>query len=93
MEGEISEVSLLVLNSHARLDYRSGKSDHHPHRSDDLSMASMFNSCERTADDWKTLLSNADSRFVMKGVKHPRGSALAVIEVAWKGALVLSPFL
>lgn len=46
-------------------------------------MASMFNSRERSADDWKTLLSDADSRFVLKGVKQPKGSALAVIEVAW----------
>lgn len=40
------------------------KFDSHLHRSDDISMASMFNSSERTAGDWKTLLSNADPRFM-----------------------------
>ncbi|KAF3763274.1 S-adenosyl-L-methionine-dependent methyltransferase [Cryphonectria parasitica EP155] len=54
-------------------------------RSDDLSMVSLFNARERTADEWKLLLVNADPRFVMKGVTQPKGSALAIIEVIWDG--------
>lgn len=54
-------------------------------RSDDLSMASMFNSRERTAHDWEILLSEADPRFTLKGITQPKSSALAVIEVVWDG--------
>ncbi|KAI0424731.1 O-methyltransferase-domain-containing protein [Xylaria sp. FL1042] len=53
-------------------------------RSDDLSMASMFNSKERTASEWKDLLVSADPRFVMRSVVHPNGSALGIIEVVWE---------
>ncbi|KAF3003297.1 hypothetical protein E8E14_007415 [Neopestalotiopsis sp. 37M] len=36
-----------------------------------------------TIDDWKTLLSQADGRFVLENVIEPKGSALAILEVAW----------
>ncbi|KAF2963098.1 hypothetical protein GQX73_g10465 [Xylaria multiplex] len=53
-------------------------------RSDDLTMASMFNSKERTVSEWKDLLISADPRFVMRSVVHPNGSALGIIEVVWE---------
>lgn len=46
-------------------------------------MASVFNARERTADEWRALLADADPRFRMKGVVQPEGSALAIIEVVW----------
>lgn len=53
-------------------------------RADDLSMASVFNSRERTADEWEKLLVSADPRFVMRKVIRPKGSALQIIEVVWE---------
>ncbi|KAJ2981742.1 hypothetical protein NUW58_g6609 [Xylaria curta] len=53
-------------------------------RSDDLTMASVFNPRERTADAWRELLLAADHRFMMNSVTRPRGSALAIMEVIWK---------
>ncbi|KAF7534727.1 hypothetical protein G7054_g5962 [Neopestalotiopsis clavispora] len=52
-------------------------------RAADLSMTALFNAQDRTIDDWKTLLSQADSRFVLENVIEPKGSALAILEVAW----------
>ncbi|KAI1360612.1 O-methyltransferase-domain-containing protein [Xylaria arbuscula] len=52
-------------------------------RADDLSMAAIFNSRERTVDEWRKLLSVADSRFMMKRVIHPKGSMLAILEIIW----------
>lgn len=47
-------------------------------------MASVFNSRERTADEWEKLLAAADPRFVMLKVIRPKGSALQIIEVVWE---------
>lgn len=46
-------------------------------------MASVFNARERSADEWRSLLVDADPRFMMKEVIQPRGSALAIIEIIW----------
>jgi hypothetical protein len=46
-------------------------------------MTALFNAQDRTINDWKTLLSQADSRFVLENVIEPKGSALAILEVAW----------
>ncbi|KAI0869651.1 S-adenosyl-L-methionine-dependent methyltransferase [Hypoxylon argillaceum] len=50
-------------------------------RSSDLDMAAVFNSQERTLQDWKTLLLEANPRFVVNATKEPKGSALGIIEV------------
>lgn len=52
-------------------------------RSFDLDMAAAFNAQERTLGEWESLFSAADSRFVLKGVTEPEGSALGIIEVVW----------
>ncbi|KAI0964901.1 S-adenosyl-L-methionine-dependent methyltransferase [Xylaria arbuscula] len=50
-------------------------------RSNDLDMAAVFNSKERSLKEWKTLVSEADPRFAVGEVKEPKGSALGTIEV------------
>lgn len=53
-------------------------------RSNDLSLAASFNSRDRSAAEWKALLQEADSRFVLKSVAEPKGSALGILEVVWE---------
>lgn len=48
-------------------------------------MTAIFNSQERTIDEWTALLTHADTRFVLKGVIEPKGSALGIMEVVWGG--------
>jgi hypothetical protein len=48
-------------------------------------MQAIFNSRERTTNEWKALFLEADPRFEFIGVKEPEGSALAVIDVRWNG--------
>ncbi|KAM7187060.1 6-hydroxytryprostatin B O-methyltransferase, partial [Naviculisporaceae sp. PSN 640] len=55
-------------------------------RSEDLNMAAIFNSRERTLREWKALFRQADERFVFKGMNKPKGSALTVMEVVWTGS-------
>lgn len=52
-------------------------------RAEDLNMGAVFNSRERTVSEWATLLTDADPRFLLKGVTQPKGSALGIIEVIW----------
>lgn len=52
-------------------------------RASDVHMANLFNGQERTADEWKALLAEADPRFVVTRVVEPKGSALGIIEVVW----------
>ncbi|KAF4633293.1 hypothetical protein G7Y89_g4831 [Cudoniella acicularis] len=54
-------------------------------RAEDLNMGAVFNSRERTVNEWAVLLKDADPRFVLKGVTEPKGSALGIIEVIWDG--------
>ncbi|RYP67312.1 hypothetical protein DL770_008641 [Monosporascus sp. CRB-9-2] len=54
-------------------------------RAADLNMAAIFNAQERTVEEWKALLTEADSRFKLTKVIQPRGSALAILEVVWEG--------
>ncbi|KAI1323781.1 S-adenosyl-L-methionine-dependent methyltransferase [Xylariaceae sp. FL0255] len=53
-------------------------------RSADLNMAAMFNGKERSSSEWKDLLASADSRFVLKQINEPAGSALAIIDARWE---------
>ncbi|KAH9883976.1 O-methyltransferase-domain-containing protein [Xylariomycetidae sp. FL2044] len=52
-------------------------------RAGDLSMTALFNSRDRSAGDWKALLSEADPRFILMSVIQPSGSALAILDVHW----------
>lgn len=45
---------------------------------------SMSNSHERELSDWKALFASADKRFRWEGLVEPKGSNLALIEVAWE---------
>ena len=49
----------------------------------DLAMKHTFNSKERDADEWESLLQTADSRFHLKSIKSAPGSFLSLIEVSW----------
>ncbi|KAI0421903.1 S-adenosyl-L-methionine-dependent methyltransferase [Xylaria grammica] len=55
------------------------------HRSFDLTMAALFNGSERTVDEWRSLLAQADKRFVLTKTIQPPSSALAIMEVVWDG--------
>lgn len=46
-------------------------------------MNTIFNSKERTRDDWVALLNQADSRFKLKSIVTPPHASLSVIEVVW----------
>ncbi|KAI0888674.1 S-adenosyl-L-methionine-dependent methyltransferase [Annulohypoxylon maeteangense] len=54
-------------------------------RSADLNMGAIFNARERTVTEWKALITEADTRFLLKQVIQPKGSALAIMEVLWDG--------
>lgn len=47
-------------------------------------MANLFNGQERTVEEWKDLLKEADPRFVVQKVVEPKGSALGILEVVWR---------
>ncbi|KAI0871506.1 sterigmatocystin 8-O-methyltransferase [Hypoxylon argillaceum] len=52
-------------------------------RAADLSMTALFNARDRTANDWRALFSEADSRFLLKSVIQPAGSGLAILDLRW----------
>ncbi|XDG04424.1 hypothetical protein ABKA04_004039 [Annulohypoxylon sp. FPYF3050] len=52
-------------------------------RSFDMSMGASFNSYERSLDEWKALLSEADPRFTFQKVSGAKDSALSIIEFIW----------
>ncbi|KAI1275240.1 O-methyltransferase-domain-containing protein [Xylaria sp. FL0933] len=52
-------------------------------RAADLSMTTLFNARDRNSEDWRALFSEADSRFVLKSVIQPAGSALAILDLRW----------
>ena len=53
-------------------------------RSLDLCMMTMFNSKERTVEEWEGLFRMADGRFRIRGAERPRVSLLWVIEAEWE---------
>ncbi len=53
-------------------------------RSMDLAMLEFHNAKERDADDWASLLHEADRNFHLVAIKQPLGSRLSVIEVCWR---------
>lgn len=52
-------------------------------RSMDMIMMSLFNSRERSKQDWEKLFADADSRFQQVKVWQPAGSQLGLIEATW----------
>ena len=53
-------------------------------RSLDLCMMTMFNSKERTVEEWERLFRTADGRFRFLGATRPRESLLWIIEAEWE---------
>jgi 6-hydroxytryprostatin B O-methyltransferase len=53
-------------------------------RARDMTMIQAFNSKERDLDDWKNLLVLANPNLALVNVIQPFGSAMAVLEVAFK---------
>lgn len=50
----------------------------------DLTMLEIGNAKERDLDEWKALFQQADTRFVLKDVQQPPGSALSILEFIWE---------
>jgi hypothetical protein len=48
-------------------------------------MGALFNARERTVNEWRALVTEADTRFQLKQVIQPKGSTLAIMEVVWGG--------
>lgn len=63
------------------------------YRSFDLTLMTVFNSRDRSANDWKTLLGMADSRFEFirswtpkpSSKETPQGAMYGVVEARWAG--------
>ncbi|KAK1759952.1 S-adenosyl-L-methionine-dependent methyltransferase [Echria macrotheca] len=53
-------------------------------RCKDIAMMSMFNSKERTMDEWKELVTKADARFRLKSVVQLPASPMGVLEFTWE---------
>ncbi|KAE8152737.1 S-adenosyl-L-methionine-dependent methyltransferase [Aspergillus avenaceus] len=54
-------------------------------RSLDLCMMGMFNSNERTVEEWKEIFAEADSRFKLVNVSRPNSASLLwVLEIVWE---------
>ncbi|KAI8629700.1 putative O-methyltransferase [Xylariaceae sp. FL1651] len=54
-------------------------------RAMDVTMLEIANAKERSMDEWKGLIEQADRRFTLKGMVQPSGSRLAILEVEWQG--------
>ena len=52
-------------------------------------MLELFNSKERDAGDWSSLLRQADERFRLVDIKRPSRSKLSFIEIIWEGHEIL----
>lgn len=51
----------------------------------DVTMMEIGNAKERSEEEWKRVVEEADGRFAWKGVKTPEGSRLSVMEWEWVG--------
>ncbi|USP77674.1 hypothetical protein yc1106_04948 [Curvularia clavata] len=51
----------------------------------DLTMVEIGNAKERSLDEWKALLEEADGRFKFHDFYHPSGSNLGIVEAVWEG--------
>lgn len=48
-------------------------------------MATFFNAQERTAREYKLLLTATDKRYVVDAIRRPRGSTMSIVKVGWSG--------
>ncbi|OGM47206.1 hypothetical protein ABOM_003990 [Aspergillus bombycis] len=78
--------ALLIINEGVLPDQESlSPWDDRLLRSLDLCMMGMFNSNERTVEEWKGILSEADSRFKLINVRRPNpASLLWILEIVWE---------
>lgn len=53
-------------------------------RGQDLAMMALFNSEERTREQWTDLIKRADQRFVIESVTPMPPGPLALIVVVWE---------
>lgn len=53
-------------------------------RGQDLAMMALFNSKERTSEQWADLVKRADQRFVIESVTPMPPGPLALIVLVWK---------
>jgi hypothetical protein len=53
-------------------------------RCQDLAMMAVFNSKERSMEEWTQLVTKADPRFRLKSVVQLPPSSLAMLEVVWE---------
>ena len=51
----------------------------------DVNMLVFFGSRERTLEEWRALLGEADKRFVLRGVSRARERPNVVLDVEWMG--------
>ena len=51
----------------------------------DVTMATCFNTGERTSAGYERILKEADRRYEVAAVRRPKGSNLSVVEVTWTG--------
>lgn len=47
-------------------------------------MLQVFNSLERSEEDWRELLTKVDSRLKLRAVREPLGSNMGVLEVVFE---------
>ncbi|RPA88298.1 putative O-methyltransferase [Ascobolus immersus RN42] len=50
----------------------------------DLTMLQVFNSLERSEEDWKELLAKVDTRLKLRAVREPFGSVMGILEVVFE---------
>ncbi|KAL8785195.1 MAG: hypothetical protein Q9195_008728 [Heterodermia aff. obscurata] len=48
-------------------------------------MTTGFNAQERSAQEFKSLLTAADERYVVDAVRRPTGSTMSIVQVSWLG--------
>ncbi|KAI0394506.1 sterigmatocystin 8-O-methyltransferase [Xylariaceae sp. FL0594] len=54
----------------------------------DMTMGALLNAQERTASEWKALITKADRRFELREIIQPRDSAMALLDIRWNGPTV-----
>jgi hypothetical protein len=52
----------------------------------DITMGALMNARERTYDEWKLLVQNADPRFKFEQFIDPEGSAMSLMDIRWNPA-------
>lgn len=66
------------------LAFISGHDANQLFRGIDLTMLEIGNAKERSLDEWKTLIQDADARYMFCNMHHPQGSNLAIVEAVWE---------